>query len=81
MQLFRIIEGWGNYLTKDQKTEELATERAIKCSTCQFNQKSKVFSWVSDEIEEINASVCVKCSCPIAMKVRSKKEKCPVGKW
>lgn len=81
MQLYRIIEGWGNYLTKSEKIEALANERALKCVPCKFKKQSKVFGWVSDEIKEINASVCSLCDCPIAMKVRSKNEKCPIEEW
>ena len=81
MRLFNIIEGWKNYLTNNKEIEELATERALKCVNCVNNIKSNVFAWVKDDIEEISASVCSKCECPIAMKVRSTNEKCPINKW
>lgn len=81
MQLFRIIEGWKNYLTKSDEVETLAKQRALNCVNCEFKKESTVFSWVVDDVKEINASVCSKCDCPIAMKVRSIKDKCPIGKW
>ena len=81
MQLSRIINGWKNYLSKDEEIETLAKVRVSSCIDCEFKKESKVFGWVKDEIEEINSTVCSLCSCPVAMKVRSINEKCPKGKW
>lgn len=81
MQLSNIFNGWKNYLTNDVEIEHLAKERAKNCVSCKYKKDSTVFGWVKDEIEEINGTVCGLCSCIIAMKVRSKNEKCPLGKW
>jgi hypothetical protein len=81
MQLYNIINGWKNYITKDKDIELLANERVVNCVSCEYKKESKVFGWVKDEVTEINATVCSLCDCPIAMKIRSKNEKCPKGKW
>lgn len=81
MKLTNIIQGWKNYLSKDEQVEKLALERVKNCIGCKHNVKSKVFSWVNDDVKEINASVCDLCSCPLAMKVRSKNEKCDLNLW
>lgn len=81
MQVYNIIKGWYHYLTNDTEVEKVALKRAKICAECPNKKESKVFAWVKDEIKEINGSICGECKCPIAMKVRSINEKCPINEW
>lgn len=81
MQVSNIIKGWKNYLSKDEEVEKIAEKRALLCVNCTQLKKSRIFAWVKDEIKEVSGTVCGKCDCPIAMKVRSINEKCPLNKW
>lgn len=81
MQLYRIINGWKNYVSKDVEIEKLAKERVKSCIDCEHKKEGKFFKWVKDDIKEIEGTVCGLCECPIAMKVRSINEKCPKNKW
>lgn len=81
MQVSNIIKGWYYYVSNDTNVEKIATQRAKICAKCPHKSESKVFAWVKDEVEEINGSICGKCSCPIAMKVRSINENCPINEW
>ena len=81
MQVSKIINGWYHYLSGDTEVEKLANKRAKICAICPHKKESKVFTWVKDEIKEINGTICNKCSCPIAMKVRSINENCPINEW
>ncbi len=81
MQVSKIINGWYHYLSGDTEVEKLANKRAKICAICPHKKESKVFAWVKDEIKEINGTICNKCSCPIAMKVRSINENCPINEW
>ena len=81
MQLSKIINGWTNYFTDNSEVEAMAKERIKECITCPEKKESKVFSWVKDDIKEISSTVCNKCNCPLAMKVRSINENCPLNKW
>ncbi len=82
MLLSNIITGWKNYLTDNKKVEDIAKKKAMVCAICPNKKESKVFGWVKGglDIEEIDASVCGLCDCPIAMLVRSNK-KCKANKW
>ena len=81
MNFINVLNGWKNYITDNKEIEELAKKRALICVECPSKKDSTLFGWVKDEIKEISATVCKECDCPIAMKVRSKKEKCPLNKW
>ena len=81
MQLYKIINGWRHYFTDNSEVEEMAKERIKHCIECPEKKESKVFGWVKDDIEEISSTICNKCSCPLAMKVRSINEKCPINEW
>jgi len=81
MQVSKIINGWYHYLSGNTEVEKLANKRAKICAVCPHKKESKVFAWVKDDIKEINGTICNKCSCPIAMKVRSINEKCPINEW
>ncbi|WP_462250441.1 hypothetical protein [Ekhidna sp.] len=79
-KLVSILTGWANYATG--KMPEYSRSRAEKCSTCDFAVKS-VFELIlkERELKEVEGLKCDKCGCPIVAKIRSKEEKCPVGKW
>lgn len=62
-----IINGWTNWLFKNDEIEEIAKERAKECSKCDSNV----------------ANVCKECNCPLFVKTRSMGETnaCDLGKW
>lgn len=66
IKIDQIIEGWKNYLVRDEDVEKLAEERMHICLDC-------------DKLNEKNR--CKVCGCFMVAKTRSKKAKCPLGKW
>lgn len=77
-----ILNGWKNYLVDDPVTEDLAKERAKICAGCPSAKKGKFTAVLKDyKIKEIEGRYCGECLCPLSAKVRSKNEKCPLGKW
>lgn len=81
-QIFNILNGWQNFISKSEVTELLAVERAKHCNDCEHKVFSKtISSFVKDELIEVSGFICGKCSCPLSAKIRSKNEKCPIKKW
>lgn len=67
-----IAEGWINYARKeigiaDDKVEALAKVRGEICLACPSVGKTKI--------------ICGECGCGVQQKIRSKTEKCPIGRW
>ena len=62
-----ILDGWTNWLFKNESVEEVAKERAEVCAKCPSNVNN----------------TCKECGCPLFAKTRSMKEtnKCDLGKW
>ena len=62
-----ILNGWTNWLFKNESVAEVAKERAMECAKCPSNV----------------SNVCKECGCLLWMKTRSVKDtnKCPLGKW
>lgn len=81
--LQNIVDGWINLMIPDPVTEELATKRAAICAQCPFAEMSTgVHTIVVDnKTKNIRGTKCGKCGCPLSAKVRSKNDRCPVGKW
>ena len=79
-QISNIINGWKHYL-KGSATD-LEKERSKHCKDCSnavigtYEQLMPDFS-----LKEIQGLKCNVCKCPLSTKLRSKKEKCPLGKW
>lgn len=81
--LSNIIDGWRNYMIDDPVTELAATKRATICSQC---PNAKFVGGVNtiivdNKTKEIRGLVCDLCNCPLSLKVRSKMDYCPAGKW
>lgn len=78
-----FIQGWFNYLSRNNKSEVMAKNRAEHCSTCKF--KSPIIDgddFIRDKnIPSISGMYCMKCLCPLPAKLRSQSESCPIGKW
>ena len=80
-KVFRIIEGWKNFVFPDNEVEEMAKSRAEICGVCPFNVEG-VFEILKDRrIEEIEGDVCKLCGCPLSAKLRSPEEVCDDGRW
>lgn len=81
-KLHRIINGWSNYLSKDAKVEDMATERAKVCSGCEFAVHGTYEKLMPDySIKEVQGMKCEVCGCPLSTKLRSVDENCPKNKW
>jgi len=86
MILFRILQGWFYFFFRNKNVEQIAKKRITICLSCSH---SKFFNWRNQwEHNELgkpktsNNIYCSKCwNCPISKKVRSPKEKCPLGRW
>lgn len=86
MFLIRIIQGWYYYFIRNKKVEDVAATRIPICLACPH---SKFYSWEdkwkhtdlghTKKPDDVYCSKCLRC--PISKKVRSPKEKCPIGKW
>ena len=81
--LQNIVDGWMNLMISDPVTEELATKRAAICAACPFAEMSTgIHTIVVDKkTKNIRGTKCGKCGCPLSAKVRSKNDRCPIGKW
>lgn len=79
-QAGNIIQGWKNYL---KKTDDNQTrERANICKNCPNAVIGTVIKLLPEyKLKEIQGLKCNHCGCPLSAKLRSKKEKCPIGKW
>lgn len=62
-----IVEGWTNWIWKNEEVEKVAQERAAICAGCDSNKNN----------------TCKECGCPLFAKTRSMKEtnKCDLDKW
>ncbi len=77
-----ILNGWQNFISKNEISEKIAKERALKCKGCVFAVESKTIkAFIKDEIKEVQGFVCDKCKCPLSAKIRSQNEKCPKKEW
>jgi hypothetical protein len=81
MKNSKILNGWQNFLSKSEVTEQLAKERAGKCKECEHARHGALTAFIKDELTEIQGSYCNLCKCPLSAKIRSEKEKCPIQKW
>ena len=81
LHLDKILNGWENYISKNEVTEKLAKERAEKCSICPNAKSGKLLIFVKDDLKEIEGHYCDLCKCPLSAKVRSINEKCDDNKW
>ena len=76
----KLVDGYVNKITG--KNENLAKERAKFCAVCPENVDEPIKELsVGDSIEKISKKMCNSCGCSLPIKVRSKKSKCPLGKW
>lgn len=81
MKISNILNGWQNFLSKSEVTEQLAKERAGKCKECKHSKHGDLTAFIKDELIEIQGSYCNLCKCPLSAKIRSEKETCPIQKW
>lgn len=81
-----ILNGWKNFISKSEVSEDVAIKRAKKCAKCKHKSFSKTLkAFVKDDLIEVEGYVCMKCDgilkCPLSAKVRSKNVKCPDNLW
>lgn len=74
-----IVEGWASLMLG--LNSNMAKNRASYCSVCEKAEHGKFEEFVNDELKEIQGMKCGLCRCPLSAKLRSKNEKCPLGKW
>ena len=81
--LQNIVDGWMNLMISDPVVEELAIHRASICAKCPFAEMSTGIHTivVDSKTKDIRGTKCGKCGCPLSAKVRSKNDRCPIGKW
>ena len=65
-----IIDGYHNYLFRDDYIEFEARRRLLKCNNCSYKIK-----------DIIGTEKCKICGCPLQIKVRSQAERCDLGEW
>lgn len=75
-----IIDGWKNLFLGLET--ELARTRADSCTSCEHAKTGTWEKLINDkQIIELSGLKCGVCKCPLAAKLRSTNENCPVGKW
>ncbi len=80
IRISHILEGWKNYLSKSEVTENTATGRAAICAACPDAKHGKLLAFIKDTLKEVEGAYCGVCSCPLSAKVRST-DICPEKKW
>lgn len=79
-QLSNILDGWKKYLSGEATEEE--KKRASICAKCPKAVIGTYEKLMPDySLKEIKGMKCGICDCPLSTKIRSKNEKCPLGKW
>jgi hypothetical protein len=68
MKISRIINGWKNYIIKNNDVETKAQVRISICNGC------------DKKATQLGIEVCGECHCPLVAKVRSN-DNCPLNKW
>ena len=53
VRVTNILNGWKNYLVKDEVAEKIANQRAELCAKCPFAVEKKLLYFVKDEFKEI----------------------------
>ena len=86
MNISNILNGWQNFLSKSEVTEQLAKERAEQCDKCEHaNYSSTLEAFINDDLVQVKGFVCMMCDsyikCPLSAKIRSINESCPIQKW
>ena len=87
-QLNDIVNGWTNLITGNRKAIQRAKDRLIHCSDCKDDQgednmtHGTYHEFIPDQaLKEVQGLMCKICECPASTLLRSKKYKCPIGKW
>lgn len=75
-----ILEGWENFISKSEETEEKAKEKALICSVCPELKKGTLTAFIKDKIKDIQGCYCDVCKCPTSALIRSSKP-CPLKKF
>lgn len=81
MKIANIINGWQNFISKNEVSEKLAKLRASECANCPNAKKGMLTAFIKDELKEIEGYYCDLCKCPLSAKIRSINEKCDIEKW
>lgn len=81
LNIKNILNGWQNFIFKNEVTEKLAEIRAEHCAKCPHLKYGSMLSMVKDELKEIESHYCGKCTCPISAKIRTQNETCPISLW
>jgi len=79
-RISKIANGWKNYLSGTTTEEE--RRRAAICKACPHAIMGTWEKLLPDfELKEVQGLKCNICKCPLAAKIRSTNEKCPLNKW
>lgn len=87
-QLSNMFDGWKNLITGNSKALKLAKKRVSNCLTCTDEDgkdnmiHGPYLKFIADKpLKEVQGFKCKECGCPLAAKLRSVNEKCPLNKW
>lgn len=80
-RISNILNGWENFIEKNEVSEKLAKLRAVNCSDCSSAKKGLLTAFINDDLKEIQGYYCNECKCPLSAKIRSINETCPLKKW
>ena len=79
-RISKIANGWKNYLSGTTAEEE--RRRAAICKACPEAIMGTWEKLLPDfELKEVQGLKCNIYKCPLAAKIRSTNEKCPLNKW
>ncbi len=85
MGLFKWIKsvflGYYYLIFKKDKVEDMAIRRAVFCKNCPHAKMSNTDIVYDKRITFLSGRHCEECGCPLAAKLRSPMEECPIGLW
>lgn len=82
-KLVNIARGWYNYATQSAENRQLAIKRLEICDTCpEKTQLTGLGQVLVGAVNKAGSTYrCGACGCPLAPKVFSPAETCPLQKW
>lgn len=75
-----ILNGWKNYISKSDVSEDIARNRAAICASCPQAKHGFLLTFIKDTLKEVEGTYCNACGCPLSAKIRSN-DICPLKKW
>jgi len=78
LKVRNIVDGWWNYLNKNDSTKSVVKERAKTCAKCPDIKKGGdiLRVLIKDKLKEIEGFTCGRCNCPLSAKIRTQEKSC-----